>query len=104
MHRHHIDVANKYDSESDFATVEVVVERPAEIKGQATTMLPGVQRLRRARPRLDHVVSGIYRHVNGEINQVGAAELGPHCCFGCNYPTYLLDGSHRRVVAFFRTP
>ena len=36
MHRHNIDVANKYDSESDFATVEVVVQRPAEIKGQAT--------------------------------------------------------------------
>ena len=65
MHRHNIDVANKYDGESDFATMEVVVQRPAEIKGQATTMLPGVQRLRRARPRLDHVASGIYQHVNG---------------------------------------
>jgi hypothetical protein len=65
VHRHNTDVANNYDGESDFATVEVVVQRPAEIKGQATTMLPRVHRLRRARPRLDHVASGIYQHVNG---------------------------------------
>jgi hypothetical protein len=50
VHRHNTYVANKYDGESDFATMEVVVQRPAEIKGQATTMLPGVQRLRRAVP------------------------------------------------------
>ena len=46
MRRHNIDVANEYAGESDFATMEVVVQRPAEIKGQATIMLPGVQRLR----------------------------------------------------------
>ena len=65
VHRHNIDLANNHDGESDFATMEVVVQRPAEIKGQATTMLPGAQRLRRARPRPDHVASGMYQHVNG---------------------------------------
>jgi hypothetical protein len=65
VHRHNIDVANKYDGESALATMEVVVQRPAEIKGQATTMLPGAPRLRRARPRLDHVARGIYQHVDG---------------------------------------
>jgi hypothetical protein len=64
VHRHNIDVASKYDGESDFATMEVVVQRPAEAKVQATILLPGVLRLRRARPGIDHVASGIYPHLN----------------------------------------
>jgi ABC-type ATPase involved in cell division len=65
VHRHNIYVASKYDGESDFATMEVVVQRAAEIKGQAATMLPRVQRLRRVRPSPDHVSSGTYQRVNG---------------------------------------
>ena len=34
MHRLNTDVANNYDGESDFATVEGVVQRPAQIKGK----------------------------------------------------------------------
>ena len=64
MHRRNICVASKYDGESYFATMEVVVQRAAEIKGQAATMLPRVQRLRRVRPSPDHVSSGTYQHVN----------------------------------------
>ena len=65
VHRRNAYVANKYDGESDFATMEVVVQRPGEIKGQATTMLPRVQRLRRVRPSPDHVARGIYQQFNG---------------------------------------
>ena len=46
MRRGNVDVASEYAGESYFATMEVVVQRPAEIKGQAIIMLPRVQRLR----------------------------------------------------------
>jgi hypothetical protein len=64
VHSHDIDVANKYDGEPGCATTEVVFQRPHEITGRATTMLPEVQRPHRAHPYLDPLARGIYRHVN----------------------------------------
>ena len=78
MHRHNIDVANEYAGESDFVMMEVVVQRPAAIKGQGTTTLPEgrdfaepvpaqttcqaayigmsmAKSTRSAKPRLDHI-------------------------------------------------
>jgi len=46
VRRGNVDVANDYAGESDFRNDEVIVQRPAEIKGQAIIMLPRVQRLR----------------------------------------------------------
>ena len=59
VRRRNIDVANRYAGEPGFATMEVDVQRPGEIKGQATTMLPEVRLLRRDLPAQTIVASGI---------------------------------------------
>ena len=43
----------------------------------------------------------IYQHVNAQLGQLDTAELRPPCCSDRNYPRYLLDGTHRRVLAFY---
>ena len=50
---------------------------------------------------MDFLRRCIYQHVNAQLDQVDTAELRPPCCSDCNYPRYLLDGTHRRMIAFY---
>ena len=70
MHRRNTYVANKYDGESDSATMEVAVQRPLRSKDKKTPCCQGcgdqgiLGHFRWVRSCVHHLTQCIYQHVD----------------------------------------